>query len=117
MRYKKNVCTIDHGIDKVLKLRSVYFDWDTLSSPIFRSQSGRQIGLIAQETEKIVPEVVYTDEKGYKSIDYSKLSALLVDAVQEQQDIINSQRSELLSQREMIDKLNARLEKLEALAQ
>ena len=47
------------------------------------SDGYRQIGLIAQEVEKIYPELVLTDVDGYKSVDYSKLTPILVEAIKE----------------------------------
>jgi hypothetical protein len=46
---------------------------------------GSQFGFIAQEFEKVIPELVRTDKDGYKSIDYVKLTPILVVAIQEQQ--------------------------------
>ena len=47
-----------------------------------------QMGLIAQEVEKVFPEVVLTDNEGYKSIAYSKMVAVLIEAIKEQQEMI-----------------------------
>ena len=44
---------------------------------------GKQVGFIAQEVEKVLPEVVSTDSEGYKSVSYDKFSAVLVEAVKE----------------------------------
>jgi predicted RNase H-like nuclease (RuvC/YqgF family) len=61
-------------------------------------EKGHQIGFIAQEVESIVPEIVKTEEKGFKSVDYGKVTPLLVEAIKEQQKQIDDQKS-------MIDKL------------
>jgi hypothetical protein len=47
--------------------------------------AGRQIGVIAQEVEKVIPEIVNTADDGYKSVEYAKLVAVLIEAVKEQQ--------------------------------
>ena len=47
--------------------------------------SGRHLGLIAQEVETVVPEVVDTSDDGYKSINYDNLTGLLIEAIKEQQ--------------------------------
>jgi hypothetical protein len=47
------------------------------------------MGLIAQEVESVAPEVVHTDEKGCKTIDYGHLTALLVEAIKDQQKLID----------------------------
>ena len=50
----------------------------------------REIGLIAQEVEKEFPEIVRTDDKGYKSVMYDRLSVILLKAIQEQQTEIDN---------------------------
>ena len=50
--------------------------------------SGHDVGIIAQEVEKVLPEVVETRENGYKAVKYEKLTALLIQAVNEQQQTI-----------------------------
>ena len=76
---KKNVSTIENALEKVLSLRGVEYD---------RIESGEhQIGVIAQEVEKIIPEVVYGDE--IKSVAYANIVALLIEAIKEQQKEIN----------------------------
>ena len=78
-KLKENVITIENALDKVLSLRGVEYD---------RIDSGEhQIGVIAQEVEKIIPEVVYGDE--IKSVAYGNLIGLLIEAIKEQQKEID----------------------------
>jgi endosialidase-like protein len=79
-RLKESVTTLKDGFSKVLALRPVSFTWKEEAV-----NEGGDIGFIAQEVEKIVPEVVHTDAHGLKSVDYPKLVPLLVKAIQEQQ--------------------------------
>ena len=74
-RLKDNIKTIENGLDKVEQLRGVTYTRDEKES----------IGVIAQEVEKILPEIVLTadDEMGTKSVDYSRLTAVLIEAVKE----------------------------------
>jgi len=51
----------------------------------------QQLGFIAQEVEAVYPEMVNTDENGFKSVDYSKMTVVLLEAVKEQQQLIESQ--------------------------
>jgi hypothetical protein len=72
---KENVITIENALEKVLSLRGVEYD---------RIEGGdHQIGVIAQEVEKIIPEVVYGDE--IKSVAYANMVGLLIEAIKEQQ--------------------------------
>ena len=74
-RLKDNIETLEDGLDKVEQLRGVTYTRD-----------GREnIGVIAQEIEKILPEIVLTanDEMGTKSVDYSRITAVLIEAIKE----------------------------------
>jgi hypothetical protein len=74
-KLKENVITIENALKKVLSLRGVEYD---------RIDNGdHQIGVIAQEVEKIVPAVVYGDE--IKSVAYANMVGLLIEAIKEQQ--------------------------------
>lgn len=81
-RWKKNINSIPDALDKVEKLRGVYFDW--------KKNGKHDIGMIAEEVGQVVPEVVAYEENGTdaKSVDYARLSALLVEAIKEQQQEI-----------------------------
>jgi hypothetical protein len=82
---KENVSTIENALEKVLSLRGVEYD---------RVESGEhQIGVIAQEVEKIIPEVVYGNE--IKSVAYANIVALLIEAIKEQQKEIEELKKRL----------------------
>ena len=84
-KLKENVITIENALEKVLSLRGVEYD---------RIDSGdHQIGVIAQEVEKIVPAVVYGDE--IKSVAYANLVGLLIEAIKEQQKEIEEMKKNL----------------------
>jgi len=75
IRVKENVKTIDSALDKVTKLRGVEYNKI--------GEDSKSIGVIAQEIEKVVPEVVETDEKGMKAVAYGNISGLLIEAIKE----------------------------------
>lgn len=111
-RYKKNIQPLDSALQKVVALEGVSYEWKTEEYPQMKFSEGVQIGLIAQEIEKIYPELVLTDASGYKSVEYANIVAVLIEAIKEQQQIINTQNqkiSELSAQNIGI------LEKLESL--
>lgn len=70
-------------MNKVLRLQGVRFDWKKEEYPDLKFSTGTQLGLIAQNTEEIVPEVVTTDNNGYKGISYEKLVPVLIEAIKE----------------------------------
>jgi hypothetical protein len=57
--------------------------------------AGKNIGFIAQELEVLFPEVVKTDANGIKSVDYEKMTAVLVESTKEQQQQINELKAEV----------------------
>lgn len=75
-RKKTNIEPITNALDKVLQLRGVTFDK-------IDDDTRRHAGIIAQEVEKVLPEVVYTDDDGMKSVAYGNLIALLIEAIKE----------------------------------
>lgn len=77
-RWKENIEAIEDALLKISRLRGVSFEWIDPSRG-----SGRQIGVVAQEVEEVFPEVVHTDSQGYKSVEYNKLVAPLIEAVKE----------------------------------
>lgn len=96
-RFKTNITPILHPLAKVLQLRGVNFDWDQKQFPQRSFSSQRALGFIAQEVEKVVPEVVQTEQtvEGYKSVQYDKVVALLVEAIKEQQRQIDQLKKEI----------------------
>ena len=78
-----------------MALRGVNYNWKTAAFPKMNFEKERQLGLIAQEVESVVPEVVRTDVDGFKSVEYSKLVSLLIEAIKEQQNQIKQQKNDL----------------------
>lgn len=95
IRYKKNIETITWSINKIQNLRWVYFDWkiDEYKNKDF--EKSKQVWFIAQEIEKVLPEVVATDIDWYKSVKYASINALLVEWFKEQQQQIEELRNEI----------------------
>ena len=65
---------------------------------------GRQMGLLAQNVEKIVPEAV-NEKDGYKGVDYARLVPLLIESIKEQNKKIEEQQKQIDEQRKMIEEL------------
>jgi len=83
-RLKKNIKPIDHAMSLVEKLQGVRFEWKTDEFKDRNFEKGVQIGLIAQDVEPVIPEIVKTDNDGYKAVSYDKLTAVLLEAIKEQ---------------------------------
>jgi hypothetical protein len=109
LRYKRNIKTISNVLLNVIKLRGVSYDWESEKFPHKRFNKRKQIGLIAQEVEEVYPELVETFDDGFKGVDYSKMSAVLIQAIKEQQKIIDEQNSKINSQEERLSKIESLL--------
>ena len=81
-RYKENVCEIEDPIEKLSRLKGVYFDWRGAAG------EGRDIGFIAEEVGEVLPEVVSYEEDGGNAISmsYDKIVPLLVEAFNESRE-------------------------------
>ncbi len=79
IRYKRNIQTLENPLNLLIKIRGTRYDFDTEKYP--EMPSSPQIGLIAQEVEMVYPELVKTDSNGYKSVDYARLTPILLEAV------------------------------------
>jgi hypothetical protein len=78
-RFKKNVQKIKQALSKVEALRGVTYQWIQTGT----LNSGINLGFLAQEIEKVIPEVVDTDDFGIKRVRYSELIPILVEAMKE----------------------------------
>ena len=105
IRYKKDLVSFDHPLNSLLSLKGFYYHWKKDEFPAMQFNDKRQIGFSAQEVEKLFPELVMTDARGYKSVDYGRLTPVLVEAIREQQQQINHQQQEIDELKTMIEKL------------
>jgi trimeric autotransporter adhesin len=101
IRLKENIQPLQNSLSKVVQLKGVSFNWKADAT------KKRSIGFIAQDFEKVIPELAFTNEKdGYKGINYAEVTAVLAEAIKE----LNA-KNELLQQENM--QLKARMDKLE----
>jgi hypothetical protein len=82
-RLKTNIEVIDSALDKVNNIRGVKFDWNEAALEMYPDRTYRDVGVIAQEIEKVLPEVVVDRDNGYKAVRYEKLVPLLIEAIKE----------------------------------
>lgn len=84
---KKDIKVIENPIEKISQINGVSFNWtDTEQS---------SAGVIAQDVEKVMPEIIRDNSTGYKSLNYNGLIGLLIEAVKNQQDQINILKREI----------------------
>jgi hypothetical protein len=117
IRLKEKIKPIENSLEKVLQLKGVTFAWK--NDPVKRNN----IGFIAQDFEKVIPELVFTNENdGYKGINYAEVTAILVEAIRELKNendrLRDENRSfslELSQTKEKFKILNNRLENIETI--
>jgi hypothetical protein len=98
-RLKKDILPIRNALSTVLRMNGASYNWNSDANPDFQLDNRRQLGFLAQEIEKLVPELVVTREDGYKTVNYLEIIPLLVESIKEQQ--------------KQIETLNRRIEKME----
>ena len=106
-RWKTNIKTLHNALGKVEQLRGVSYD--------LKDFSKHEIGVIAEEVGQVVPEVVSYEKNGKDAtgVDYSRLTALLIEAVKQQQLEISALRRQLRNRAAKEAALESRLERLE----
>ena len=77
VRTKENIESVKNSLDLVSQLRGVWYNKI--------GEENRKVGVIAQEVEEVLPEVVHTDTEGMKAVDYGKMVGVLIEAIKEQQ--------------------------------
>src|SRR6056300_1456952 len=90
-RLKDNIIQISNPIEKIKSIGGYEFDWNDNQS----TYEGHDIGVIAQEIEEVLPELVTTRDTGYKAVKYEKIIALLIEGIKEQQKQIDEIKNKL----------------------
>ena len=86
-RHKNNIQPITNALQKVSKLNGVTWEWNEDVNEVTKSTP--KTGLIAQEVQEVLPEVVVERDNGFLGLDYSKMMGLMVEAIKEQQTQIH----------------------------
>jgi hypothetical protein len=102
-RLKKNIATYDNALETIGLLKGKKYNWRSKEFTDRGFDERIKYGFIAQEIEKVLPNLVYEDKKGFKSVDYIQVIPILTNAIQEQQ-------KELVQIKEQYKTLFAKLE-------
>jgi hypothetical protein len=110
-RWKTNIHVLKGALEKVQQLRGVSYD--------LKGTQKHEIGVVAEEVGAIVPEVVAWSEDGKRAegVDYSRLTALLIEATKQQQRLIEQQQAQIKDQESQIARLNAQVKEIQAALQ
>jgi len=101
IRYKTGFEYLNDALSKISEIKGFYFYWNT------GTDKTRQFGLSAQDVEKVLPEVVSKGTDGYLSVDYGKLTPLLIEGIKDQQKQIESQQKEIDELKTLVNTLVA----------
>jgi hypothetical protein len=82
IKLKDNVEVIQGSLNKIEGIRGVEFDWND-KAPVWAKERGHDVGVIAQEVQKVLPEIVVERKSGYLGVDYKRLVPLLIESVKE----------------------------------
>ena len=115
VRFKKNISSINNALEKVKRIRGTSFEFRSEEFKDYQFAQGTQFGFIAQELETEFPELVRTEDNGYKSVNYTGMIPVLLEAIKEQQKIIDKVKAENKDLREENNLLNSRLERIETI--
>jgi hypothetical protein len=88
---KDNLTKITNPIEKIQKLNGYEFDWNQKQ----KIYHGHDVGVVAQEVEKVIPEIVHTRTGGIKGVKYEKIIPLLIEAIKDQQEQIYELKKKL----------------------
>jgi len=94
-RLKDDIQPLNDALSSVLQLQGKTYRWK-------EDHHKQDIGLIAQEVEQVFPELVDQDANGFKAIAYSRLTAVLIEAIKEQQGQMTTQQQQMTAQQEQI---------------
>jgi hypothetical protein len=82
IRLKDNIQVIQGSLDKIDGINGYEFDWNE-KSPGWAKERGHDVGVIAQEVQKVLPEVVQERTNGYLGVDYKRIIPLLIESIKE----------------------------------
>ena len=93
--YKEKIAPINNALELINKLDGKTYNWKVSSFPELNFDNTLQYGLIAQEVETVMPSIVHTDDLGRKSVNYSAIIPVLVEALKQQQDQITALQDQI----------------------
>lgn len=99
-RFKTNIQPLKNSLGKIIKLEGVSYDWRITDFPEEHFTNVKQNGLIAQDLEKVFPNLVETRTDGYKEVDYVSLIPTLIEAIKDLKELNDKQAKEINSLRE-----------------
>ena len=92
VRFKENISPLEDAMTGVLSLNTYTYDYKTEEFPENDFSNQNQIGVMAQDVEKVFPQAVKVDSKGMKHVNYSMLTPILLEAVKDLHEKLETQQ-------------------------
>jgi len=83
MALKNIECNIENSLEKIMSMRGVRYTWNDTAAQLGFNSNEKQIGVVADDIEKILPELVKYNDRGYKLVSYDRLVPVLIEAIKE----------------------------------
>ena len=106
VRFKRNVTSITDALEVARRARAVTFSFQTDAFPERRFPKHAQAGVVAQELEAVLPDLVSTDDRGYKGVAYERIGDYALAAVKELDEEVRSLRATLEAVRKTLERIH-----------
>jgi hypothetical protein len=100
-RLKENILPISNPIEKIKQIGGYTFNWNDVSK---KPTHIEEIGVMAQEVQKVLPQIVREKGDGFLGVDYEKIVALLIEGVKQQQEEIDVLKNEIIKLNKITNK-------------
>ncbi len=111
-RYKKDIKNISNALNQIKHLRPVSYNWKEKEFPDKNFNGQPQLGFIAQEVEKVIPEAVIANKDGYYSMNYTTIIPVLTQGIKDQQIQLEKQEIKIANQQTEINELKNKINQL-----
>jgi hypothetical protein len=91
IRLKKEISPLENGLESILKLSAYEFNYRSDKFPEKNLETHSQIGVMAQDVEKVYPQAVTVDKEGFRYVNYKMLTSGLIEAVKDLHQIVDKQ--------------------------
>ncbi len=108
LTFKENVAPIESPLQRLINVNGISFTWKKQGNENRGFPDGKHNGFIAQDIEKIFPEIVREGQDGEKAVAYTELIPILIEAMKEQQKIIEKQQSDMKALMTAIEEIRAK---------
>ncbi|MGD1847923.1 MAG: tail fiber domain-containing protein [Salibacteraceae bacterium] len=109
-RYKENIQPIGNAMSLISQIEGTTYTMNREAFPERNFDEGTQYGFIAQNLQKVMPEMVRADEEGFLSVNYTGLIPVLVEGLKEQQELVDAQNDQIDAQNTTIEAQNLAIE-------